>query len=275
MEPTTHQSQHEIDPGLSVGALAFARGAAFVFRTPSLWPRAAFPVIVALGLASAFAVAAVFGASALARAWFDGAGGWATAGRVVVGLLAGSVLLLSGLLAAVSLAKPLSGPVLDGIVERHDREMGLAAHPEIGVWSSVGRALRVTLFGLAVSAPLLALLTLAEFVVPPVAVVTTPIKIVVSAFVVTWDLVDYPLSLRGMGARERVQWMRRNWKPSLGFGLVGLAVLLVPVVGLVVLPFGVAGAARLVADVGGVAEARSLGGGGSPKSPRLGPSSDP
>jgi uncharacterized protein involved in cysteine biosynthesis len=43
-----------------------------------------------------------------------------------------------------------------------------------------------------------------------------------------------------------MQFIRENFSAVVGFGMAATLVLLVPGVGLLVLPFGVAGAARLV-----------------------------
>ena len=104
------------------------------------------------------------------------------------------------------------------------------------------------MLGLAVSVPVFAILTVVELVAPPASVVTWPLKFVVSALLLAWDLLDYPLGLRGVSVGERLRFFGRNFWPlsairvircgrscsCLGFGLL-------------LLPFGVAGATRLVA----------------------------
>jgi uncharacterized protein involved in cysteine biosynthesis len=62
-----------------------------------------------------------------------------------------------------------------------------------------------------------------------------------------WDLLDYPLSSRGLGLAARLRWCVRNLGAVVGFGLAALVVFAIPGVGLVALPCGVAGAVRLVA----------------------------
>ncbi len=65
-----------------------------------------------------------------------------------------------------------------------------------------------------------------------------------------WDLLDYPFGLRGMRVRERLRFIRANFRAVLGFGACASLVLVIPGVGLLVLlPLGVAGATHLVADV--------------------------
>jgi uncharacterized protein involved in cysteine biosynthesis len=102
------------------------------------------------------------------------------------------------------------------------------------------------LLAFAVGAPTIAALTLVGWLAPPALAVTVPAKVVVAALLVAWDLVDYPLALRGVRLRERLRWFGGRFGSMLGFGLAAVAFFIVPGLGLFALPFGVAGAARLV-----------------------------
>jgi CysZ protein len=95
----------------------------------------------------------------------------------------------------------------------------------------------------------LAMLALISALVPPAAVVTVPLKFVVSSLVIAWDLLDYPFGLRGMGVRARLGWMRENLGAVLLFGASTGALLLIPLLGLFVLPCGVVAATELVVRV--------------------------
>ena len=64
---------------------------------------------------------------------------------------------------------------------------------------------------------------------------------VVTALLLAWGLVDYPLALEGMGIRDRLRWSRRNFGAMLGFGLAATVAFAVPGLGLLLLPCGVAG----------------------------------
>jgi CysZ protein len=76
-------------------------------------------------------------------------------------------------------------------------------------------------------------------------VVTFPIKLVVLGLVVAWDLCDYPLAIHGVPVAARVAFVSRNLRAMVGFGF-GLGLLsLLPCALVLVLPAGVAGAARL------------------------------
>jgi CysZ protein len=70
---------------------------------------------------------------------------------------------------------------------------------------------------------------------------------VVVALAIAWNLFDYPLTLRGIRARERLDLVRRNWRATLGFGLGFALVFAVPCMAVALLPAAVAGATSLVA----------------------------
>ena len=80
---------------------------------------------------------------------------------------------------------------------------------------------------------------------PSAMVITVPLKLLVTAMLLSWDICDYPLSSRGVSMGTRVAFMKRNVKAMLGFGIALALVALVPCLLLLVLPCGVAGAARL------------------------------
>ncbi len=84
-----------------------------------------------------------------------------------------------------------------------------------------------------------------ELVAPPVAIVTTPLKLLLGALGLAFGLFDYPLTLRGVGARERLRFTRRNLPLVLGFGSAFTLVAMVPCAFVVLLPVGVVAATRL------------------------------
>jgi len=148
-----------------------------------------------------------------------------------------------------ALSQPLSGPALEKIVRKMEGTLGVAPWPETSLLSDVWRSLEGILITAALTVPLLAVLFLIEIVFPPAAVVTFPLKLVVTGLMLAWDICDYPLSIRGMPIRARVAFLRRHLQAVLGFGL-GLALLcLVPCALLLVLPIGAAGATLLVVRI--------------------------
>jgi uncharacterized protein involved in cysteine biosynthesis len=90
---------------------------------------------------------------------------------------------------------------------------------------------------------------LLELFVPPLAVVITPLKLLLGALGVAWGLFDYPLTLRGIGARQRFAFMKRHFTVVLGFGSAFSLLFWLPCVGLLMLPVGVAAATRLYWEI--------------------------
>jgi CysZ protein len=229
------------------GVRAFFGGVGFVVGKPGVWGYALVPATVALFLGGVLGSLGIWGASALATALVAGESAWATAGQWLVGILLGVLAVVLAFLVAVSLAQPLSGFALEAIVRKQEKGLGVEhVWPEQPFWPSLARSLRVTLMALVLGLPVIALLTLVELVFAPAAVITWPLKFVVSALMLAWDFLDYPLGMRGLGVRDRLRFFAHNLGPVTVFGCLATVVLLVPGLGLLVLPMGAAGAARLV-----------------------------
>jgi CysZ protein len=221
--------------GPLAGAGAFFQGMGFVVSTPRIWWRAIVPMMTALLLFAGLVTLGLLAATAVTHG-------------VLVFLLAVPVVILS-LLLALALAQPLSGWALDGIVREQRQDLGLPrlARPAEGAMlSSLGAALLATAIGL----PVLALLTLVGWFVPPAMFVTVPLKVLVGALMIAWDLVDYPLALHGVRLGDRMRWAGRNLFAVLGFGLSATLFFAVPGLGLLALPCGVAGATRMISRPG-------------------------
>ena len=231
------------------GVRAFFGGCGFIVTTPRVWPFAMVPVLVALFLATGIGALGIWGAWRAALAILSGDSAWAETGRWLIAIVFGLVALLVALLVAISLAQPLSGFALDYIVRRQERALG-STHtwPDQKFFPQFFRSLSVNLTALAIGLPLIAVLTAIELLAPPAAIVTIPLKFVVSALMVSWDFLDYPLGMRGAGVGARMQFMGKNFWPVLVFGLLGALVLLVPGLGLLLLPMGAAGATRMVLE---------------------------
>jgi CysZ protein len=228
-----------------MGALFEAVG--FVVTTPSVWPLAIVPVVFALVLAVGCGALGIWGASALADHIVGApSGALAVVLAWVLRLLLGALALFVAVVVAMSLAQPLSGFALERIARAQDKRLGGREWPEQALGTSMLRSLQVTFTALALGLPALAALTLITIVAPPAAVVTVPLKFVVTALMIAWDFLDYPLSVRGVSVGGRMRFLGSHFWMVLGFGLASGLVLLIPGVGLFLLPIGVAGATRLV-----------------------------
>jgi CysZ protein len=228
-----------------MGALFEALG--FVVTTPAVWLLAVVPVAVAVVLTTGLAALGLWGASALAHHVAGQAeSALATAGFWALRILLGAVALLVSFVAALALAQPLSGFALERIARAQEKKLGGPDWPDTPFFASMLRSAGVTFTALLLGLPVLALLALVTVFVPPAVFVTVPLKFLVTALMVAWDFLDYPLSVRGMSVGGRMRFIGAHFASVLGFGLASAFLLLVPGVGLLVLPIGVAGATRLV-----------------------------
>jgi CysZ protein len=231
---------------LTDGARAFFGGIGFVVSRPMMWPYAMVPVLVLLTLIAGLGTLGLWGSWHIVSAIIAGSSGWAEAGRWLLEVLIGSVVLLVAVLLGFAFAQPLSAFALESISEKQQVALGGSQHAKPAFWSNMKRSIAVNLLGLAVGLPLFLILTIIELAAPPAAVVTWPLKFVLSALLLAWDLLDYPLGLRGTPLGARLRFFGRNLPSLFVFGALGAFILLVPGFGLLLLPFGVAGATRLV-----------------------------
>lgn len=164
-----------------------------------------------------------------------------------LGTLGAAVL---GWVVSLMLSQPLSAPALERIVDIVERDCGAPPRAPLGFFAEFWCGLRSTLISSAVTVPLIIGLTLLELVFPVLAVVITPLKLLIAALGVAWSLFDYPLTLRGVGARQRVRLMRRHLTVVPGFGVAFALVAAIPCCGaLLMLPLGVVAATQLLAQI--------------------------
>lgn len=233
-------------PGFLDGARALASGFGFLLRTPAAWPLALVPVVIAAVTTVAIGGGAIVLLAPRVAALFGPRWAWLA---IVADVLAGVLAFIVAALVGLSVAQPLSGPALERIVRRAEAETGAPEWPATGLLEDMGRSLGSMLIPYTVGLPILLVLGLVSFLVPPAAVVTLPLKLAVLALLFAWDLCDYPLSIHGAPLAARVAFVTRNARAMVGFG-VGLALFsLIPCGGLLVLPAGVAGAARLTRKI--------------------------
>ena len=221
--------------GFFAGVRALLGGVAFIVTTPSAWGWAMIPVLVAGLLFAGGAALAVWGGNQLSDV-------------LILRILFWAIGLVVAFVLAISLAQPLSGFALDAIARKQELALGGRVWPSQPALTGAVRSLRVTLTALALGLPILAALAVVTFLFPPAGVVTVPLKFVVTGVLAAYDLLDYPLSQRGQSVGDRLAFIRANFPAVLGFGVATAALLLIPGVGLFLLPFGVAGATRMVVE---------------------------
>ncbi len=233
--------------GFMAGFGSLFSGARFIAVTPATWPFAAVPGLLLVLLASALVWLAIAALRPAVLGWMPHAASWyGQLGAGLVAWLAALAFGVLGLLAAVALTPPLSGPALERIVTRQEAALGVPARKAASWLAEVWCGARAQVFSAMFALPSLALLWIASVVAPPLAVVTTPLAYLVTALSLAWNLFDYPLTLRDVRMRDRFALVHRHPGATLGFGAAFSLLFLVPCFNVLLLPVAVAAATRLV-----------------------------
>ncbi|HEY3499340.1 MAG TPA: EI24 domain-containing protein [Polyangiaceae bacterium] len=239
-------SEQARSPTFLDGFTAFFGGFRSILDQPSLWPWAAVPTLLFLALEGGFIALALLVVAPWVTTLLPEVASWY--GEVAVGVVTyGSSLLVAvlGWFLAAMLAAPLSAPALEHIVERVERELGAPERVKLGWLRELACGFRALLGGLVLAGPLLLLVWVLEVTLPVLAPITLPAHVIVSSLLIAWGLFDYPLTLRGIGFRERLRLVRANFPCVLGFGLAFALVFWFPCCGVMLLPVGAAAATRL------------------------------
>jgi uncharacterized protein involved in cysteine biosynthesis len=164
---------------------------------------------------------------------------------VVAPLGAAIAALLAGFAAAIWLTPVLSAPALDELVALRLKDLGAPHLEPASFVTQMLCGLKAQALALLVGVPLVGALWVATLLVPPLMVVTLPLKVLVLSATVTWGLLDYPLSRRGVRLRRRIALLAQGKWAALGFGAVFAVLFTVPLLGIVFLPAGVVAATEL------------------------------
>ncbi len=239
--------------GFGKGFMAPFGALGLLLRRPRAWPFALVPPIVFGLLEVLFVVQAwrrvrplvldaVTGASWLEYLYFE-----SLKKLVPEAASLGAVVLVAwvGWRLAGPVAAMVSAPALERLVGVAEAEIGAPERPALGFFAELWCGVRSMLLGLALTLPLEIGLTLVEIFVPFLAPIATPLKFLLGALGVAWGLFDYPLTLRGMRARERFAFMTQHLSVVLGFGVAFALLFLVPCFGTLMLPVGAVAATQL------------------------------
>lgn len=233
--------------GFADGVRSLAQGFAFIAGRRSTWALAAVPALIFVLLALALSWLAVthvgpwLSQLVMPRTETTLGAGVKTGVRWLGSALAGYF----GFLIAALLTPAFSAPALDALVRRQEQALGLPARASPGLWSELVTGFSAQLFALGVTLPLLVLLWSTALVAPALSPFILPLKALIVAWAVAWNLFDYPLTLRGVPPRARMRFVRRHVGATLGFGLAFAALFWIPCAGILLLPVGVVAAARL------------------------------
>jgi CysZ protein len=240
MEPKRERS------GFFSSMLLGFSGFSWLLQHPGAWPAAAVPALVWALLSSLGVTASI----EWVKPWVMGALPHWSEG--LLGFAAWALTLLVGagaIWVALLLTPPLSSPALERIVARVEADIGAPARAPQSFVAELWCGLRATLVGVALVTPIFAVAIVLDLLVPVLAPLWIAIKLLAAAFGMSWGLLDYPLTLRGMRVRERLGLMRRHARVVLGFGLGMLPFFWLPCCLFVSLPVGVVAATLLYAEL--------------------------
>jgi CysZ protein len=234
-------------PGFRAGFGAVFGGLGFLFRTPRAWPYAMVPAAILTALTLLLGFAALSQLQPLFEGWFGNpTSWWGRLGAELISWLGAVLAAVLGIVIALALTPPLSSPALERIVALQERELGAPPRSELGFLAEMWCGLRAQFAAAVFAGPLLLLLAAVDLVFAPAAIVTIPLKLLVAAFALAWNLFDYPLTLRGVRVRQRLKLVRAYKSTLLGFGLSFALLFWLPCLGVVLLPVGVAAATKLL-----------------------------
>ena len=236
-------------PGFQTGLSSILRAFGFVWREPAALRLALVPAFLACALWTACMVLAVRYVPASLAAWLPSLAHPGRGVSLVIELL---VLLLAaplGLLLTVVVTPLLCAPVFERLMRLREQALGLPPRPAAGFLRELRCALSAQLGSLALLGPGMLLAWFLALVAPPLAPVLSVVHFLLSAAWLALSLLDYPLSLRGLGFRARLALLRRSPLSVLGFGAACVCLFAIPLFGLWGLPVAVVAAAELAASL--------------------------
>jgi len=142
-------------------------------------------------------------------------------------------------------APVLSAPALEHLVRAQESALGAPERPKHSVWFELRCGLEAQLGALALVLPLWIAYWVVAALLPGAGLLLLPLQALPLSLGLAWNLLDYPLTLRGVRARARLQLLRQRPGPILGLGSSFALVTCIPGAALLLLPVGVVAAARL------------------------------
>lgn len=223
------------------GAWHVFSGFWFLLRHPALWPLAALPT----ALAAVCVVGGLF-VGAYSMRWLEGTF-MPPSGRISAGLSLVLYLALwvaatgAGVVLGLAVALLMTAPILERISRRVEEEVRVVPASG-GSWKwELAQSFRAGVYFLA-AAPVLLLLGIVP-VIGPIAGLTW------GAYALALQQTELPLARRGFDFRGRLRWHRRFLAESLGFGVAGLVLLIVPCANFLLAPALTVGGTLMVLEL--------------------------
>jgi uncharacterized protein involved in cysteine biosynthesis len=214
----------------------------FLVRHPALWPLAALPMIMAV----VFIMGGLL-LGAFSIRWLEGAI-LPSQGKLPVGL--GLVLMLAlwigaigaGVVLGLALALLITSPLLERLSRRVEEMVRVTPSSSSASWRwELAQALRGGLFFLA-AAPIVLLLSLIPLIGPVLGLGW-------AAFALALQQSESALTRRGLDFKARRAWHRRFLPETMGFGVAGLVMLVVPCANFLLAPALTVGGTLMVLEL--------------------------
>lgn len=234
---------------LTSGVVSLWRGYRFLAENKAARRLAYVPSIAALALWALSLYLGMHYLPELAARFFPAltsiSGGWTMLIDVLLFLLVAPL----ALLVAMLLTPLVCAPVLERLVLLRERALGVPPRPAAGLLREISCALSSQVGWFLVFGPLLAILWLVALFAPPTAPAISVLQFLLGGAWLALSLLDYPLSLRGLGFRARLALFRRGLAAVFGFGAACAALFAIPLFGLWGLPVAVVAAAELAVQL--------------------------
>ena len=227
---------------MAAGAWHLLSGVWFLLRRPSFWPLAALPMLLAVVCILSGIALGAFAIPWLETHLLPGRGKVAAGIGILLSLALYLGTLLAGAIAGLAVAMVISAPILERLSRRVEAYVRVhVVEHEGGLTWEMAQAFRGALYFLF-AAPVVLLLSLIPLLGPPLGLLW-------GAHSVAFQQTDMPLARRGMDFGQRRAWHRQYRPESLGFGLVGLVFLFVPLANFLVAPALTVGGTLMVLEL--------------------------
>jgi hypothetical protein len=124
--------------GMMAAIKAFLGGIGFVIVTPSVWPWAAVPALMMLGVTGVVTILGIWaGAELLDWVFGSNRGTWGAIGYWASWLLVIATVFVSAVLAALTLAQPLSGYALEKVAHAQGYKLTDIRRPNMSYFASL------------------------------------------------------------------------------------------------------------------------------------------
>jgi len=226
----------------AAGAWHVFSGLWFLLRNPGLWPIALLPALLAAG---GILLGVVLGAFSIR--WFEESvlprqGSMSPVASLLLTLAFWAGAMAAGILAGLAVALLLAAPVLDLLSRRvEERQNGGAPAVGAGLRWELLEASKGLAYFLAAAPGVL--------IVSLIPIVGAPIALLWGSHALALQQTDPALTRRGLSFTARRGWHKRYRPESLGFGIAGWALLLIPIANLLLVPALTVGATRLVMEL--------------------------